>query len=157
MTIRRQQVTDWNMMFENHIFGREFKSIIYKELSESTNTHKQHSLCVKVLTRDSSMLYQKTYKNRLSSPFWETRAIGSISGKWEWQPNENLFGSFFSYLVFIQDHNLNSATQLDLEGNDENMEPKELQWEQRFQGIASRWGGGTLLSYKRNSLVGKVP
>ena len=34
---------------------------------------------------------------------------------------------FFSYLVFIHNHKLNSAIQLDLKGNEENMEPKELQ------------------------------
>ena len=64
-------------------------------------------------------------------------------------------GIFFSYLVFIHNHKLNSAIQLDLKGNEENMEPKELQWEQRLQGTASRWGWGALLSYRRNGLVGK--
>ena len=34
---------------------------------------------------------------------------------------------FFSYLVFIHNHKLNFAIQLDLKGNEENMEPKELQ------------------------------
>ena len=62
-----------------------------------------------------------------------------------------------SYLVFIHNHKLNFAIQLDLKGNEENMEPKELQWEQRLQDIASRWGRDALLSYRRNGLMGKMP
>jgi hypothetical protein len=36
---------------------------------------------------------------------------------------------YFSYLVFIHNHKLTSTIQLDLEGNEENMEPKGPQWE----------------------------
>ena len=39
---------------------------------------------------------------------------------------KNLFKNS-SYLVFIHNHKLNFAIQLDLKGNEENMEPKELQ------------------------------
>lgn len=66
---------------------------------------------------------------------------------------------FFSDLVFIHNHKVNSATQPDLEGHKEIMEPKELEWEQRSPGIENRGAGGgdALLSYRRNGLLNKMP
>lgn len=44
-------------------------------------------------------------------------------------------------LIFIHYHRLNSVIHLDLEGNDETMEAKELQRKQRLQGTIHRWVG----------------
>lgn len=64
----------------------------------------------------------------------------------------------FLFFLFI---NLNLTLQSNLTRrgmrNEENMQLKEDQCEHRLQGITSRGGGGALLSYRRNGLVGKKP
>lgn len=50
-------------------------------------------------------------------------------------------------LVFTHYHRLNSVTHLDLEGNDETMEAKELHRKQKSQGAIHRWVGVGVFSW----------